>query len=72
MTRDIFFCRLGESLPDLWSAMRGRGIKNVPLVDEAMKPVGVVTAPDVLQALLKDAESEEVLLRDYVMGFGYR
>lgn len=72
MTRDIFFCRLGDSLPDLWSVMRGRGIKNVPLVDSAMKPMGVVTARDVLQILLKGAENEEMLLRDYVMGFGYR
>ena len=31
----------------------------------------IVTARDILQVLLKEAETEEVLLRDYVMGFGW-
>ena len=72
MTRDVLSCRADDPLSDLWSQMKQRGIKNVPLVDEELKPVGIVTARDVLQILLGDAESEEALLRDYVMGFGYR
>jgi CBS domain-containing protein len=72
MTREVLLCRPGDMLSTLWSQMKERGIKNVPLVDGDLKPVGIVTARDVLQVLLKDAESEESLLRDYVMGFGYR
>jgi signal-transduction protein with cAMP-binding, CBS, and nucleotidyltransferase domain len=72
MTRDVLLCRSGDTLSTLWSQMRERGIKNVPLVDGDLRVVGIVTARDVLQNLLKDAESEESLLRDYVMGFGYR
>lgn len=71
MSRDVLLCTTGDSLPMLWATMRDRGIKNVPLVDAERKPVGIVTARDVLQVLLTEAEAEEVLLRDYVMGFGY-
>jgi predicted transcriptional regulator len=72
MTRDVLACRMGEQIEPLWTRMRERGFKNVPLVDAANRPIGVVTARDMLQVLLKEAEDEEVLLRDYVMGFGYR
>ena len=35
------------------------------------EPGLIVTARDILQLLLKEAESEAGLLRDYVMGFGW-
>jgi CBS-domain-containing membrane protein len=72
MTRDVLACRVGDQLAPLWSRMRERGFKNVPLVDSADRPIGVVTARDMLQVLLRESENEELLLRDYVMGFGYR
>jgi CBS domain-containing protein len=72
MSRDILLCRLGDSLPELWARMKARGFKNVPFVDRDSRPVGVITARDALQILLVEAENEEILLRDYVMGFGYR
>jgi CBS domain-containing protein len=72
MSRDVLLCRPGESLLELWEKMKARGLKNVPLVDQDSQPLGVVTARDALQVLLAEAESEEILLRDYVMGFGYR
>jgi hypothetical protein len=34
--------------------------------------VSVLHARDVLQVLLDDWEDEESMLRDYVMGIGYR
>lgn len=52
--------------------MKQRGIKNVPLLDQDSRPVGVVTARDLLQALLTESEVDEGMMRDYVMGFGYR
>lgn len=72
MTRDVLACRMGEQLESLWSQMRKLGFKNVPLVDSTNRPIGIITARDVLQVLLREAENEELLLRDYVMGFGYR
>jgi predicted transcriptional regulator len=72
MTRQVLSCRPEDDLLVLWSAMRSRGLKNVPLLDARDQPVGVVTAHAALQVLLKASEQEEELLRDYVMGFGYR
>ncbi len=36
------------------------------------RPVSVLHTRDVLQVLLDDWEDEESMLRDYVMGIGYR
>ncbi|HEY5380394.1 MAG TPA: CBS domain-containing protein [Pseudolabrys sp.] len=52
--------------------MKERGLKNVPVVDEDSRPIGLLHARDILQVLLNESEDEETLLRDYVMGIGYR
>ena len=72
MTRQVLSCRLDDDLFSLWTEMKDRGLKNVPLLDAEMRPRGIVTARAALQVLLKESEQEEELLRDYVMGFGYR
>jgi CBS domain-containing protein len=51
--------------------MKERGFKNVPVTDRDSRPVGVLNARDALQVLLEEAENEESLLRDYVMGIGF-
>ena len=51
--------------------MRERGLKNVPIMDHDCRPIGMLNARDVLQALLSDVKYEESLLRDYVMTAGY-
>jgi CBS domain-containing protein len=72
MKRDVLACRAGERMSDVWAAMKDRGIKNVPLLDQDSRPLGVVNARDLLQVLLKESEDDESIMRDYVMGFGYR
>jgi predicted transcriptional regulator len=72
MTRDVLMCRADDALSAVWTAMKTRGLKNVPLVDSHGKPIGLVTARAALAMLLSGSEQEESLLRDYVMGFGYR
>lgn len=72
MTRDVFVCRPTEWLPDVWAKMRERGLKHVPVVDEASRPLAVLYARDALQVLLQETEADELLLRDYVLGIGYR
>jgi CBS domain-containing protein len=52
--------------------MKKDGVLHVPVIDEDPKPLGVLNARDALQALLSEVEEEEELLRDYVMGIGYR
>lgn len=71
MTRDVVLCRPGDWLQDVWSRMKERGLKNVPVMDRESRPLGVLNARDALQALLQEVQDEESLLRDYVMGVGY-
>ncbi|MEO8849089.1 MAG: CBS domain-containing protein [Casimicrobiaceae bacterium] len=72
MTRDVVVCGSGELLLDVWSRMKARGLKNIPITDHEGRPIGVLNARDALQVLWRGVEDEESLLRDYVMGIGYR
>jgi CBS domain-containing protein len=72
MTKDVIYCRPGDLLQDVWSIMKERKLLHVPIVGEDMKPLGVINARDALFVLLEGSEYEAALLRDYVMGIGYR
>jgi len=67
----VHTCTAGSALRDVWSMMQVNGIKNVPVLN-GQRPVGLLNARDLLQRLLSEVENEEELLRDYVMGVGYR
>jgi len=72
MTRDVLHCETRDALADVWGRLKQRGLKNIPVVDRECRPLGLLHARDILQVLLSEAESDEALLRDYVMGVGYR
>ena len=72
MTKDVTFCRPGDLLQDVWSIMKERKLLHVPIVGDDFRPLGVINARDALLVLLEGSEYEEALLRDYVMGIGYR
>jgi CBS domain-containing protein len=72
MTTEVAFCRPDDWLNDVWTTIKDRSLKNVPVVDQNSTPLGVLNARDVLQSLLEGVEYEEQLLRDYVMCVGYR
>ena len=71
MTRTVILCHPGDPLHDVWSTMKERGLKNIPVVGQDSRPIGVLNARDALEALLEEVEYEEVLLREYVMCVGY-
>jgi CBS domain-containing protein len=71
MTRDVVVCRPDEPLQEVWKRMKGRKLKNIPVVDQDSRPRGVLHARDILQVLLDESQDEESMLRDYVMGVGY-
>ncbi len=71
MTKAVVSCHSGDLLRDVWSLMKKRHLKNIPIVDQESRPVGVLNARDALEALLGEVEYEEDLLRDYVMCVGY-
>ena len=72
MTKDVVHCRPSYPLYEVWSSMKERGFVHIPIIDQHLRPSGVVNARDALQALLGEVKDEESLLRDYVMGIGYR
>ncbi len=72
MTADVAHCHPADFLPDVLAMMQTCGFVHVPVVDEQSKPLGVVNARDALRSLMAEGEYEEALLRDYVMGIGYR
>ncbi|CAG9932735.1 cyclic nucleotide-binding/CBS domain-containing protein [Candidatus Nitrotoga arctica] len=72
MTRNVTSCYPTNSLLDALSMMEKSGFVHLPVIDEKSKPSGVVNARDALRALMAEGKYEEALLRDYVMGIGYR
>jgi len=72
MTKEVISCRPDDLLHDVWSIMKERKLVHVPIVGDDLKPLGVINARDALLILLEGSEYEEGLLRDYVMGIGYR
>lgn len=72
MTHDVVYCRPADSLSEVLSMMEKRGFIHIPVVDDIFKPWGVVYARDALRALIAEGKYEMSLLRDYVMGVGYR
>ena len=72
MTKNVVHCRPSDLLYEVWSSMKERGFVHIPVVDQHFRPSGVVNARDALQALLGEVKDEGSLLRDYVMGVGYR
>ena len=72
MTSAVDSCQPGERLEDIWATMKRRGLQRIPVLDELRRPVGIIYARDALQSMLGGVESDEALLRDYVMNVGYR
>jgi CBS domain-containing protein len=72
MTREVVSCRDRDWLGDAWTLMKQRSLPRLPVLDEEGRPIGILYARDALQGMLAETEDEEALLRDYVMGIGYR
>lgn len=72
MTANATFCRNTDFLPQVLAMMTERGYVHVPVIDDNRRPLGVVNARDALRELMLEEQYEEALLRDYVMGVGYR
>ena len=72
MTQPVFSCHEEESLQFVWEGLNERSLQCVPILDASRRPRGIVHARDVVRALLDEVTHEELLLRDYVLGVGYR
>lgn len=72
MTTQVVSCRPDDRLDGIWAVIREKELHSVPVIDTERRPLGLLSARDALEALLASVQYEETLLRDYVMGVGYR
>ncbi|MBP7242448.1 CBS domain-containing protein [Amaricoccus sp.] len=72
MTQDLFSCRPGDDIRAVWKEMTARRLQNLPVLDGAAKPIGILDVRDVMRAILAREELEEQALADYIAGVGYR
>lgn len=72
MTCNLVLCHGSDPLQDVSQKMKTRNLKNIVVVDENNRPLGLLTARSILRVLLGDAQHEEEQLIDYVSGVGYR
>ena len=72
MTYDAAYCPPHDFLTDVWSTMKQRGLRHMPVADQELRPIGILNARQTVQALLDEVEHEEQMLVDYVMCVGYR
>jgi CBS domain-containing protein len=72
MTNPFFSCHVNQTLQGVWEGMNERSLRCAPVLDDSRRPQGVVHARDLARALLEEVTSEELMLRDYVLGIGYQ
>lgn len=72
MSRTVVSCAPQDELRTVWRDMTARRLQNIPVLDHAQRPVGVLDIRDALKALLEAEEMQEHLLADYIAGVGYR
>jgi CBS domain-containing protein len=72
MTQPFVSCQVDQPLQQVWTIMSARSLRCAPVLDDEGRPQGIVHARDLALALLDEVTHEEELLRDYVLGVGYR
>ncbi len=72
MQREIVSCELDDTLEHVWQTLRLNSFRHLPVEDRNGNAVGILNARDILGGLLESTESEEEVLKQYVMGVGYR
>lgn len=71
-TEAVIACTASDPLQVVADRMKQRHLKNIPVLDQKDRPIGILTARSILRVLLSGAEYEEAQLVDYVKGVGYR
>ena len=72
MTTDVHSCSPEHELHIVWAWMHERRLQSMPVVDDRNHPVGLLLARNVLERLLSETDHEGQLMKEYIMGIGYR
>ncbi len=71
MAREVVSCHVDDPLIEVWSRMRQKDLRHVPVVDSDHRPIGILYARDMLKHLYERTLQEEKLMREYFFGLGY-
>jgi CBS domain-containing protein len=70
MTTDFCSCRSQDSVEDALAAMRERGIRHLPIVDDGLL-MGLLHMRAVLEHRFDEADMQAEEMRGYIFGAGY-
>lgn len=71
MTKEVISCGPDDPLQGVWTVMKTKGLKSIPVIDAERRPIGLVLACDAFEMLLSEAEHEGELLKEHVNSVGY-
>lgn len=72
MTRKVEACHPSDLLSAVWQTMNDKHLQSMPVLCDEGQPIGIITAKMVLEKMMCATKYEEKLLKQYVMGIGYR
>lgn len=64
MSKQVPTCRPGESVVQIMQAMTDRRSRQLPVIDEEDRLIGIISLGDVVKARLEDVDLENKVLRD--------
>jgi len=71
MTRTVITASPADDLQATWEQMVRRGLQNLPVIGPDRRPIGTLDIRDALAAILRQEESQEQALINYIAGYGY-
>lgn len=71
MTRTVITASPADDLQATWKQMVRRGLQNLPVIGPDCRPIGTLDIRDALAAILRQEESQEQALINYIAGYGY-
>jgi CBS domain-containing protein len=71
MSRNVVSCRPQDRVEQILSVMKERGLRRIPVVDDAGGVAGLITMRDALLYLYEQAKLDEESLKEYFLGAGY-
>ncbi|HEY7608666.1 MAG TPA: CBS domain-containing protein [Alphaproteobacteria bacterium] len=71
MSRNVVSCRPQDRVEQVLAVMKARGLRRIPVVDEAGGLAGLITMRDALHFLYEQAKLDEESLKEYFLGVGF-
>lgn len=70
--RAIVSCRPEDDIFSVWQMMTARRLPNVPVLDDDIRPLGVLNIRDAMKVVFEAEQHQEPAPVDYISGVVYR